>query len=182
MGLINGNSLNWAESEKAFKRSIELSPNYATARHWYSRVLAVLGRKDEALAEIKRANELDPLSLVIMSNVSDRYQDIGDYQSAIEQCRKLIEIDPGFFLVHNSLARIYLDQKRPTEALAAAEKARDNPGTTVYLGMAYARLERRNEALAMIKILEERFANGEERAATAQPLTRSATIRDTRIC
>ena len=165
LGLVNRHLWNWAESEKAFRRSIELNPNYATARHWYSRLLADVGRKDEALAEIKRANEIDPLSLVIIANIAQRYQEMGDYQSAIEQCNKIIEIDPSFAIGHLQLASIYLDQRRTAEAVAETEKVRDNPGTTIYLGRAYAQMGRRNEALAIIKQLEERFAKGEESAA-----------------
>ncbi len=166
LGLINSRLWNWADAEKAFKRSIELNPNYATARQWYSRLLVTLGRKDEALAEIKRANEIDPLSLVIMNNLAGMYREMGDYQSAIEQCNKIIEIDPNYIAAYWSLAGTYLEQKRSAEALAAAEKVRDYPGAFEAVGRAYAQLGRRNEALAVIKRLEEDFANGDGRAAT----------------
>ncbi|MCA1637580.1 MAG: protein kinase [Acidobacteria bacterium] len=59
----------FAEAEREFKRAIELNPNYATARHWYAEYLLVLGRNEEAIAEVKRAQELDPLSLIINSMV-----------------------------------------------------------------------------------------------------------------
>jgi len=167
LGLINALLWNWAEAEKACKRSIELNPNYATARHWYSRLLNTLGRKDEALAEIKRANEIDPLSMVIISNLAGFYRERGDYQSAIEQNNKIIEIDPSYFGVQLTFADIYLDQKRSAEALAAAEKARDIPVIGIgILGRAYAQLGRRDEALAVVKTLEEGFAKGNNGTAT----------------
>lgn len=167
LGLINALLWNWTEAEKACKRSIELNPNYATARHWYSRLLNTLGRKDEALAEIKRANEIDPLSMVIISNLAGFYRERGDYQSAIEQNNKIIEIDPSYFGVQLTFADIYLDQKRSAEALAAAEKARDIPVIGIgVLGRAYAQLGRRDEALAVVKTLEEDFAKGNNGAAT----------------
>ena len=167
LGLINALLWNWAEAEKACKRSIELNPNYATARHWYSRLLNTLGRKDEALAEIKRANEIDPLSMVIISNLAGFYRERGDYQSAIEQNNKIIEIDPSYFGVQLTFADIYLDQKRSAEALAAAEKARDIPVIGIgILGRAYAQLGRRDEALAVVKTLEEGFAKGHNGTAT----------------
>ncbi len=167
LGLINSHLWNWAEAENAFKRSIELNPNYASAQHWYARLLNTLGRKDEALAEIKRANEIDPLSMVIISNVAGFYREMGDYKSAIEQCNKIIEIDPSYIVVYAGLAEIYLDQKRSAEALAEVEKARDIPSISIELsGRAYAQLGRRNEALAVIKQLEEGFAKGNNGAAT----------------
>ncbi len=167
LGLVNALLWNWTEAEKAYKRSIELNPNYATARQWYSRLLNTLGRKDEALAEIKRANEIDPLSMVIISNVAGFYRERGDYQSAIEQNNKIVEISPSYIAVQVTFAEIYLDQKRSAEALAAAEKARDVPVVGMgVLGRAYAQLGRRDEALAAIKTLEEGFANGTNGSAT----------------
>ncbi len=167
LGLVNALSWNWAEAEKAYQRSIELNPNYATARQWYSRLLNTIGRKDEALAEIKRANEIDPLSMVIISNVAGFYRERGDYRSAIEQNNKIIEIAQNYIAVQVTFAEIYLDQKRSAEALAAAEKARDVPVVGIgVLGRAYAQLGRRDEALAVVKQLEEGFANGNNGAAT----------------
>jgi TolB-like protein/Flp pilus assembly protein TadD len=167
LGLVNALLWNWAEAEKAYKRSIELNPNYATARQWYSRLLNTVGRKDEALAEIKRANEIDPLSMVIISNVAGFYRERGDYQSAIEQNNKIVEISPSYIAVQVTFAEIYLDQKRSAEALAAAEKARDVPVVGIgVLGRAYAQLGMRDEALAAIKTLEEGFANGTNGSAT----------------
>ncbi len=167
LGMVNHLLWNWAESEKAYKRSIELNPNYATSRHWYSRLLSDLRRQDEALAEIKRANELDPLSPVIIVNIAQRYQEMGEYQSAFDYCNKALEIDPTFAGMHYNIASIYVDQKRSAEALAEAEKDREYPGTLVILGMAYAQNGKRNEALAVIKQLEERFAKGDESASSS---------------
>jgi len=167
LGLVNAQLWNWTEAEKAYKRSIELTPNYATARQWYSRLLNTLGRKDEAMAEIRRAGEIDPLSMVIISNVAGFYRERGDHKTAIEQCNRIIEIDPGYIAVYATLAEIYLDQKRSAEALAEAEKARDIPNFSIeLLGRVYAQLGRRDEALAMIKQLEEFFAKGNNGSAT----------------
>ena len=60
---------NWAEADKEFQRAISLNPNYATAHHWYAYHLASMGRMDEALAEINEALKIDPLSLIINTDV-----------------------------------------------------------------------------------------------------------------
>ncbi len=75
----------FAEAEKEFKRAIELNPNYATTRHWYAEYLLTVGRKEEAIAEIKRAQELDPLSLIINAVVGVVYIENRQYEQAIEQ-------------------------------------------------------------------------------------------------
>jgi tetratricopeptide (TPR) repeat protein len=86
----------WGEAEKEFKRAISLNPNYPTAHQWYNLYLRRTGRFDEALAEIKRAHELDPLSLVINSNIAALYLMMCNLNSAVEQCRKTIELDPNY--------------------------------------------------------------------------------------
>jgi Tfp pilus assembly protein PilF len=63
------NDWNRSEAEREFNRALELNPNYATARHWHAYYFAVTGNLDEALAEIRRAQQLDPLSLIINTDV-----------------------------------------------------------------------------------------------------------------
>ncbi len=167
LGLVHSQLWNWAEAENAFKRSIELNPNYASARHWNSRLLNTLGRKNEAFAEIRRANEIDPLSMVIINNIAGFYREMGDYKSAVEQCNKIKEIDSSYVARHVSLTEIYLDRRQSAQALAEVEKIRDFPSLSIELsGRAYAQSGRRNEALAVIRQLEEGFTKGNNGAAT----------------
>ena len=95
------------ESEREFKRAIELDPNYATAHHWYAELLLALGRKDEALAEIKRALECDPLSLIINSILGLNYTIRGEYSMAEQQLKKTIEMEPNFARAHLFLGELY---------------------------------------------------------------------------
>ncbi len=97
LGLINHYSWQWAEAEKEFKRAIELNPNYPTVHHWYHINLRDTGRFDEALSEIKRAKELDPLSIIINLNVGILGMVKGDPNSAVEQNKKTIEFDPNYW-------------------------------------------------------------------------------------
>lgn len=157
--------LDWDKdaAHKEFSRAIELNPNYPTARHWYSRYLRGIGRLDEAFREIKRAEQLDPLSLVIINNVAEINIDQGDLNSAFKECQRMIELDPGFWGAHQTLAIVLIKQGRSAEALAEAQKSielsnRSN-GALALLGHVYAKLGRRGDAGAVIKELEERYAN-----------------------
>ncbi len=159
------NSWQFAESEKEFKKAIELNPNYPSAYHWNSILLRNLGRVDEAAAAIKRARELDPLSSVIGVNVTRVYQVQKNDAAAIENSLKLIELDPNFGPAHEYLALSYLRQGRNAEAIAEAEKAvelSNRSGIALGdLGYVYGITGKRTEAAAIIKELEARYAKKE---------------------
>ena len=97
----------WAGAEREFKLAIELNPNYATAHHRYSLHLPIMGRLDEAVSEAKKAQELDPLSLIINENVGDVLFLARRYDEAEQQLRKTLELDPNFFVAHGTLAKVY---------------------------------------------------------------------------
>ena len=90
----------WAGAESAFKRAIELNPGYASAHHFFSLLLCALGRADEAIASIRRARELDPLSLIIGTAVGRVLHFGRQYDRALEECRKTLEMDPAFAGAH----------------------------------------------------------------------------------
>ena len=81
LAYVYTNLWEWEQAEEEFKHSLKLNPNYATAPHWYSVCLLSLGRTDEAMAEIKRAHELDPLSVVIGTTLTYAYMAQGDVNS-----------------------------------------------------------------------------------------------------
>jgi len=157
--------LDWDKSgaEKEFLRAFELNSNYPTAHHWYSRYLRAIGRLDEAFREIKRAEELDPLSLVIINNVAEIYIDRGDLNSATRECQRMIDLDPNFWAAHQTLAIVLVKQGRYDEALTEAQKStqlsnRSNASLAL-LGNVYARLGRRSEVDAVIKELQKRYTD-----------------------
>ena len=158
-------SWQWEESEREFKRAIELNPNYATAYHWYSRLFRELGRLEESEAMIYKAKELDPLSSVIGVNISEILLIKNDYDASVEYSLKIIELDPDFPAAHRTLGLAYLMLGRKAEAIAALEKAAELRGRSSLslgsLGYAYAETGRRPEALAIIKELEEKFSRNE---------------------
>lgn len=98
---------NWAEAEREFRRTIELSPGYAYAHQWYGVYLGQLGRFDEAKAELKRALELDPVSLGNNIAYADPFHYSRDYDQAIVTYQKTLELDPNWFVPHWKLAQIY---------------------------------------------------------------------------
>src|SRR6266850_1051399 len=102
---------NWPAAEKEFRRAIELNSSYATAYHWYAYYLMAMGRQEDSLAEIRRAQELDPLSLIIQRDVADMLYYARRYDEALVQCRKTLERDPHFALANYSLFQIYSQKK-----------------------------------------------------------------------
>src|ERR1700730_13669143 len=100
----------WPGAEKEFTRAIELNPNYAHARQEYSLYLSAVGRNAEAEAEMKRAEELDPTSLLIGKDLGDLFYLQRDYDKALEQYRRTLKIDPTdplAILLHRAMAWTY---------------------------------------------------------------------------
>jgi TolB-like protein/Flp pilus assembly protein TadD len=112
-----------AGAEKEFQRAIELNPNYPSAHHWYALLLGNLGRFDEAKREIFRAQQLDPLSLIINRTVGNIFFWAREYDQALEQFKKTVEIDANFPPVHEDIAVIYGMKGRYEEAIPEMNKA-----------------------------------------------------------
>ncbi|TAJ77641.1 tetratricopeptide repeat protein, partial [bacterium] len=154
----------WSGAERAFRRAIELSPNYANAHHWYTSYLSAMGRHDEAVAQIKRAQELDPLSLIINTIVGRTFYFARKYDQAIEQGRKTLELDPNFGGVRFHLGRAYMQKGMVNEAIAEFEKSINLrgviPESVGQLGYIYGRLGRKGEAKKLIEQLKDLSTRG----------------------
>ncbi len=141
----------WQGAENEYRRAIELNPNYPTAHHWYGAQLILQGRMDQALQELKLAQQLDPLSLGINKDLAVALIYARDYERALQQCRKTLEIEPTFLVMSTYIAQIYQLQQKYTEATAEVERAHaaaPDDGEIAYgLGQAYALAGRKNEAL-----------------------------------
>ena len=163
LGLINQYQWRWDESEREFKRAINLNPNYATAHQWYSTYLKKMRRVDDALTEIKRAQELDPFSPIIGDNLADSYILKNDFESAIRESKKAIDLDPTAQASYGDLGMAYLKSGRQADAILSLEKAVETSNRSSVslgrLGYVYAAAGRRNEARAILKEMEGRYAD-----------------------
>ncbi|MEO8071884.1 MAG: winged helix-turn-helix domain-containing protein [Acidobacteriota bacterium] len=110
----------FAGAERDYKRAIELSPNYATAHHWYADFLAMEGRFDESFAEYNRALELDPLSLAINTDLGLTYYYARQPDVAINHLKKLKEIDSNYARTYLYLGQIYKGENMFEESIAAS--------------------------------------------------------------
>ena len=113
---------NHAEGEKEFKKAIELSPNYATAYHWWGETLVSWGRFEEGLAVYRKALEIDPYSLAIGTDYGIDLYYARQYDQSIDELKKLIEIDPNYIRTYTYLARVYQTTGKFEEALNAHER------------------------------------------------------------
>jgi serine/threonine protein kinase/Flp pilus assembly protein TadD len=155
----------WERAESEFKRAIELSPNYPTAHQWYSLLLRDLGRFDEAKFEIKRAQDLDPLSLIIGQNVAQSYLFFEDDRiRALEEAKKVLDLDPNYPRGLEALGWIYVKQGRNSEAVDTLQKAIAAGGDRRILGtLGYvlAISGRKAEALSVLKQVQAKYERHE---------------------
>jgi len=167
---LDGFDWDFDAAGKEFRRAIELNPSYATAHHWYAWHLSLLGRHGEAIAEMRKAENLDPLSLIINADLAELLVLAHSYDEAIQQSRKTIEMDPNFALAHNQLAQAYLQKRMNDEAVAELQKAAElsggSPTVLANLARAYSASGKRGEAIKLLNELKKRsnsiYSHGSE--------------------
>lgn len=165
LGMIHGNRAEWDAAEKAFHRSIELNPDYPTARHWYNIHLRQLGRIDEALAQVRKAQQLDPLSMIIGVNLVEVLKLKGQHEEALRTAEKYLELDPNFAQMLNVASGLYSRAGRHPEAIAASQKAVSQSGEVAEqlanLAVVYIKAGDREAAMPLMRRVQERVARGE---------------------
>lgn len=160
LGSLQSDARDYRGAEEHFRQAIEQDHNYATAHHWFGLYLEKHGKREQALAELKIASELDPLSPIIRCTIPAWYYMGGDYERSIAECRKVIVAFPDFPAAYNVLVMAQLMKGDYQQALADIEFVRtlepENPLASLEMkGFALARLGQRAEAEAIIKQLEE---------------------------
>jgi TolB-like protein/tetratricopeptide (TPR) repeat protein len=124
LATLSTSGINLRESEREFERAIALNPNYAPAHHWYGfGVLLPLGEFDRAIAEVKRALELDPFSAIMNANLGFCYLYARRYSEAIAQFRKAAELDPSSPAPHLGLGEAYELSGQREQAITEYERA-----------------------------------------------------------
>ncbi len=156
----NSYDWDWTGAEFEFKRAIELNPSYATAHYWYAIThLAAMGRLNDAKAELTQAKELDPLSLIIGTNLGWLSYFARQYDRAIEQYEKTIELDANFGVAYYKLGQAYERKGLPEEAIVQYRKALylsiNSPGIMSALGHACAQAGKPEEARHVLDELKE---------------------------
>ena len=167
---LDGFDWDFESAGKEFRRAMELNRGYATAHHWYAWHLSLLGQYDDAIAEMRKAESLDPLSLIINADLAELLVLAHSYEESIRQSRKTIEMDPNFALAHNQLAQAYLQKHMNDEAVAelqeAAQLSGESPTVMANLGRAYAASGKRSEAIKLLSALKKRsnsiYSHGSE--------------------
>jgi TolB-like protein/DNA-binding winged helix-turn-helix (wHTH) protein/Flp pilus assembly protein TadD len=158
--VLDGFDWDFDSAGKEFQRAIELNPGYATAHHWYAWHLSLLGRYDEAIAEMRKAENLDPLSLIINADLAELLVLAHSYDESIRQSRKTIEMDPNFALAHNQLAQAYLQKHMYDEAVAelktAVQLSGGAPAFIANLARAYVASGKQSEAIKLLGDLKKR--------------------------
>jgi serine/threonine protein kinase/tetratricopeptide (TPR) repeat protein len=160
--------LDWSGAEREFKRALELKSSYVMAHEWHAEYLAALGRHDEAIAEIKRAQQLDPLSVPVNRAVGWVLYFAGRYDQAIEELQKALAMNPEFLGARLVLWWVWVAKGAYFEAITDIRKEAERPGLRtvkkLVLGYAYAASGNREEASGILWELEPKLA-GDNRLA-----------------
>jgi TolB-like protein/DNA-binding SARP family transcriptional activator len=133
----------WAKAEKEFNRAIELNPRYASAYEWCANLFTAVGRREEGLTQMKRAQEMDPLSLIINADLGRTFYFARDCDQSLEQLRRALEMDPNFGLAHVFLGQVYVQKGMFEKAISEFQE-----GIVLSSGSTYA-LARRAHTYAV---------------------------------
>ena len=115
----------WDAAEDQFKRAIQLNPNYATAHYWHSVLLQTTGRLQESVTAAEKAQVLDPLSPVIGMGVVQAYFFSGQYDKAVEECHRYLDMDPSFVVARDFLVHLHVQNGLFEEAAEEAKRLLD---------------------------------------------------------
>jgi eukaryotic-like serine/threonine-protein kinase len=159
MALITDNfEWQWTLGEQEFKRALALNPSSAMAHLWYSYHLAWTGNYQQAIEEARRAEDLDPLSLVASTSTANIFFDAKQFDRAIEQCRKVLDLDPSFRWAHHSLGEAYIEKGMFAEGVKelalGIDPDRRNPHFVAKLAYGLARSGDTQKARVMAAELE----------------------------
>jgi len=155
--------LDWVGAEKEFKRALELKSSYVMAHEWYAEYLVSLGRNDEAVTEIKKAQQLDTLAVPVTRAVGWVLYFARRYPEAEEELRKALAMNPDFLGARLVLWWVQVIQREYPEAIADIKREMEKPGlkTVKKLMLAYvnAAAGNREEASGLLWELEAKLVS-----------------------
>jgi serine/threonine-protein kinase len=148
----------FAGAESEFQRAIHLNPDYATAHHWYGESLGLIGRFEDGFKELQLAQQIDPLSAIISTDIGKLFFLARKPDQAVEQLHKTLELDPDNPLAHSFLALAYNQKGLHEKAIAELEKIVNRAGSrTIFkavLGFVYSQSGRKEDAVIILNELE----------------------------
>jgi TolB-like protein/DNA-binding winged helix-turn-helix (wHTH) protein/Tfp pilus assembly protein PilF len=171
LALIEENyDYDWPGAELEFRRAIQLNPQYATAHQWYAEFLSWQGRFDEAFAESSQARQLDPLSLIIATDHASILYYSRQYESALEQCRSVLELDPTYDHAYTLMLPSYVQLGRFDDAIGEINRSAaahgEGPWIWAWEAAVYGRSGRAAEASRALAKLEQDAGSRPYRYAT----------------
>lgn len=141
-GIIMDFEWDWERAENEYKEALKINPGYANAYQWYASLLLMMGKFEEAIKMIKRAKELDPLSIIINYVIAQFYHYSGAYDEAMQQFQRALEFDPYFWLTYYGIGTLHCERNNYPEALSVMKKANELSDNLDYtkaaLGYTYA--------------------------------------------
>jgi len=152
---------NWTATEKGFKNAMRLNPGYSTTYWWYSGYLSTMKRFDEALEQLRKAQQLDPLALNLFGFEARIHFYARDFDKAIETSLATIEKNPDFLPANYWLGRSYLENGMITDAVETLEQANErfngHPLIQSALAQAHAGAGNESRAYQLIDVLQAKF-------------------------
>jgi TolB-like protein/Tfp pilus assembly protein PilF len=146
------------EAEQQFQEALKLNPGSATGHEWYALYLAATDQMDKAMVEVQRAQDLDPLSIIMNMAAAQVYLYAGHYDRALEQCQRALDLNPNFFLAYYFRGRAYERKGMLPQALAEFQRANTlypgNPTLMMALGGSYALLGDKAQARSYLATLK----------------------------
>ncbi len=159
----------WGAAEREYQQAIEFSPNYATAHQWYAWHLIVLGKNSDAMTEMRKAESLDPLSLIISADMADVLLIARRADDSIRQSQRTLELDPRFAVAHYQLGQAFVQKRMHNKGISELQQAIGFSGGNrtfrCSLAYAYAVSGKSSEALEILRDLRNQpngFSNASE--------------------
>jgi TolB-like protein/tetratricopeptide (TPR) repeat protein len=182
LGQVHATRWRWSDAEAEYRRALELNPSYATARHWRSNLLSVIGADDEAIAEARAAVALDPRSPIVRSGaLANALRRAGRYDEALAEYARTLELDPAFWNARMGQAMTFAASGMQSEAIREAALVTGmRPSWTASAAAIYGGFGASSEARRLLRTVEGNA--GVSQVTLAQVYTSLGEIDRAAVC